>query len=229
MPASIIDKSAYDFLTQNSADAIARRFAVIDLDTYGRVAEEHSELLNTTGAAVSIQARADMPDWLLFVTTEIASTRHPGIAEHLKAAEVRVMADEGALLKATLERQVLRDKSLVGRVRRFAAGAGVWVARAALPHYRTQLLGVPLLYRATDDLGRPGMRALMGAFAFRLVRPEKPLEGMARQRKHAEDEIAGECAKAAARCRGVLADDDGNAIRTDDLEMVIRADREGVD
>src|SRR5262245_1142893 len=142
----IIDRSVYDYLTVSEFNAVAERFLVVDLDVYGTFSSEKSDLLQTIGAAISVQSRGNVPDWTLLVTTEIASVRDAGVQENLRAANARMIADE-AVVQEALSKELLTDIHPGGDVARFMACAGAAIARAALPHFEPQLRRRPLVYR----------------------------------------------------------------------------------
>ena len=98
--------------------------------------------------------------------------------------------------------------------------AAIRVVEAAFPSFEAKLRGTPLFYRGSDELGRPGIRALMGAFAFRNDPSKGSPEGLGKRKQEIRNQFARDAAKQALGCRGVIVEAE-EPRKTDDLSAVI--------
>ncbi len=222
VPVDLVHESVYQYLSGSPNVAAARKFDVIDLDEYGALAKDDSGLLRDVGAAVHVQSQAHVKDWLLLLTTEVASVRGDGVSQNLEHAHKTMMeeyeADLGNVLPATLR----TDASDTALLQRYAACAGTCVVHAAFPHFEVNLQKRPLFYRGSDEYGQPQRRALMAVFAFRMTKPPKPLEGLAPRRRIAtvRDRVRV-VAEVCLKCEAVLKNNEDRCETTTDLGRVV--------
>jgi len=215
VPIDLFQGSLYEYLTLPDRRAVARRFQVVDIDAYGHLEDESGEVLRSTQAAIDVQARADVSEWLLLLTTEAASARG-SIIVGLTNAEERLKAEYEAVLHRTLPPSLLDDVSPPTRLIRYAACVGACIAHCAFPMFEAKVARPPFFYRGTDLYGQPGKRALMGAFPFLLRRPRAPLHGLGESARRAQCErLMNACVTKCAGAKAVISDSEGNTSATE--------------
>lgn len=103
----MVTESVYEFLA-NEDRAVERKYHVVDLDPYGRLEDDKSDLRDSVAAAIDVQTRANVRDWLLLLQTEVASARHDRMLQHLATAESVMMSAYGSEISRC------RDTKLIG-------------------------------------------------------------------------------------------------------------------
>lgn len=203
----IVNMSAYEFLAANER-AVERRFHVIDLDPYGRLDAEATGLSNSVAAALDVQSRANVPDWLLLLQTEVASARNDAIIPSLAKAEETMTTAYADDVRRNSDPAMIGDAP-VARLLRYGAGVAAFVASNAYPRFEVTLLERPYYYRGTSEYGVPSRRALMGAFAFRLRKPRRPLAALGELARRAKVEpIIDACVARCKHAKAVVAQDE---------------------
>lgn len=179
----LVATSVYDYLVDDTDRAIEKTYHVIDLDPYGRVEDEKSDLSDSVEAALDVQARANVRDWMFLLQTEVASARGGRLRQALLTAEQSLIGAFGNQLSRTLDVGQMADSSPAAQVLRYAACVAAWIADSAYPRFEASLVDRPYFYRGTDERGVPSRRALMSAFAFRMVRPKRPRASVGKRDK----------------------------------------------
>lgn len=203
----IVTTSVYDFFC-NEARAVERRYHVIDLDPYGRLQDAKSDLLDSVEAALDVQSRADVREWLLLLQTEVASARD--LPRKLMAAEASLMREHREHVARRFNETELADQGNPARLLRYAAGVGAFLVDSAHPRFEARLYRYPVFYRGSDEYGVPSRRALMGAFAVRMAKPTKPIGRLGpRAREDQLNPLVDECVGKCRNARSVVVDLDG--------------------
>lgn len=202
--------SVYEYLTAGE-QAVERRYHVIDLDPYGRVADEGSDLLDSVAAVLDVQARANVREWLLLLQSEVASARGENLMSNLAIAERTMMGAAGAHLERHLDSAALADTEPHAQLVRYAACVGACIVENSYPRFEARLFEQPMFYRGSDDYGVPSKRALMGGFALRLVRPRRPTGFLGQAALASKIEpLADDCIRRCLKAKAVVALADGS-------------------
>lgn len=203
----VVTKTVYEFFTQD--DPVDRKYDVVDLDIYGSLDEAKKRLLNSMAAVMQVQVRANMKDWLLLLTTEVASARGDVRANLATAMAVleRAYTDD---ITNTLPEATDAESTL----RRYAAFAFACVVDSAAPGFDAKLERAPMFYRGADVYGRPGQRALMGTFPVRLTLPKHAVGALGEsERREQRQPLVSAGVRKALRPKAAILDPDEDVAR----------------
>lgn len=201
----LIQKPVLAFL-RDEERAVERRYHVIDLDPYGRLSVEGGELLNSVEAALDVQVRANVSDWLLLLQTEVASARGGNLVTSLGEAERIMMDAAGDHVRRHLSGARLTEPTPPARLLRYSGCVGAWIAETAYPRFEAEVFDRPMFYRGSNEYGIPSQRALMGGFAVRFRRPRAATGSLspAARRKKIEP-VADACITRCLKAKAVVA------------------------
>lgn len=195
----IVQEGALSYLTAADDQAVGAKFEVVDLDLYGRLEDEKSELLGAVRAIVDVQHRANVKDWLLLLTTEAGSARGGQPIGPLRQAVAALENEYGVHISDIMGPRLPDSAAVPDVLRRYAALASACVTVEAFSQYGAVVRGAPRFYRGSDEYGRPGRRALMMAVVFRLGLNRKTPRGLGRKEHDAA--IAAAMPNIVARAR----------------------------
>ena len=209
-PIDLIQEPVYDYFSSGSR-AVEMKYQVVDLDMYGRFDEPGQGLLDAVEAVVDVQVRANVPEWVLLLTVEVASARAV-VREDLDRASARMMDAYGTTIGPWMDHEASAGEPAT-QLLRYGFCVVACVIEMAFPRFEGVLQRAPAFYRGSDIYGQPSMRALMGAFAFgfKRRRPRGALGDSARRRM--VQSLLDRSMGRALRAKAIVADAEG-AVRT---------------